>query len=141
MKLVHLLTILALGERADGLNPAFKQAQRAIKALPIMGNSEVGYFGGAASFAGVDDVLGKGARDLRKLFGVDGKPSSCPEHGVQPVWVGHIFPRALGGIMLPNDRLNLRPECKKCNEERYTLLTKAQRAYISKITIKGFELD
>jgi hypothetical protein len=135
--LVDCLTVLALGKRKDGLNPRFNAIVKAVRLLDIVGNEKVGYFGGRHAFVSVDEVAKKTARSgyLKTIFPQYTGMIHCAEHGITESTVGHIWPKALGGIIIRGQTTNIRLECKKCNEEKYSLLTPAQLAFAKKIKI------
>ena len=135
--LLDLLPILALGKRLDGCNPRYEAVVRAIRNMPKSGTRTVGYLGGLDAFVTVDQVAGKMARlpYIKTVFPKASAVVRCDIHGLSEVTVGHIWPRALGGIILKGQNVNIRLECKQCNEEKYSLLTPAQVAYARRLLV------
>ena len=135
--LLDLLPILALGKRLDGCNPRYEAVVKAIRNMPKSGTRAVGYLGGLDAFVTVDQVAGKMARlpYIKSIFPKASAVVRCDIHGLSEVTVGHIWPRALGGIILKGQNVNIRLECKQCNEEKYSLLTPAQVAYARRLLV------
>lgn len=129
MSLFDMLAVLALGERKDGINPLIMTYRYSIRQMTQVGTKSTGFVGGTAAFMGVDDVYGK-TKDKRQAFIKNGLKSAvevnCPEHGIQPIWIGHIFPRVLGGVMVLNSTLNVFAQCAMCNQVLYSTVTPAQ---------------
>lgn len=137
----EVVAFASLTDVNDIIAPYVKEAQRIVKSWQEISHDEHGTFGGVDAFKSVDDVATKNnpARaNFRNRYGIDATiycdatDADGNPHGYVKPDVGHIFPKALGGVLAERNGqlINGVAECSKCNRAKGQRLSDGQKEWL-----------